>query len=115
MINLSWLTRQQLKHEHAQRPVIGANVMATIQYHLGSNILGCATECPRFASRLQFLGKSKVHQLHIALLIQQEILRLQISVDYIARMEIIEGLYNACGIESCCGIIEISLIPQYGP
>lgn len=77
---LEWtLTRQQFEHQHAQRPVVGTNVMAPIQDHLRCNVLRCAAERPRLAAGLQFLGEPEVDQFHVAAVVQQQILRFQIA------------------------------------
>ena len=45
-------SRQQFKHENAQRPVVGANVVPFIQNHFRGNVFGSAAKRPRFPSGL---------------------------------------------------------------
>lgn len=44
--------RQQFEHEHAQRPVVGTNVVPFVQNDLGSHVFGSTAERPRFPSGL---------------------------------------------------------------
>ena len=45
---------EQLKHEHAEGPVVGADVVPLVQDHLGRHVLRGAAESPRFATHLKF-------------------------------------------------------------
>jgi hypothetical protein len=47
------LTCQQLKHEHPERPVVCADIMASVQDHFRGHILWSTTESPRLASLLR--------------------------------------------------------------
>lgn len=45
-------SRQQLEHENAQRPVVGANVVPFVQNHFGGHVFGSAAKRPRFPAGL---------------------------------------------------------------
>lgn len=66
-----WFTCQQFKHEHTQRPIVGTDIMSTIQNNFRCHIFRCAAKRPRLSAGLQFLGKSKVDQFHIAFHVEQ--------------------------------------------
>jgi hypothetical protein len=70
---------QQLEHQHAQRPVVGADVMALVQDHFRGDVFGGAAERPRLSTAVQLLGEAEVHQFHVALVVQQKIFRFQVS------------------------------------
>jgi len=50
---MTWHTCEQFKHEHTERPVVGADIVASVKDHLRSHVFGSTTESPRLASLLQ--------------------------------------------------------------
>ena len=72
---------EQLEHEHAEGPVVGADVVPLVQDHLGRHVLGGAAESPRLATHLQLLGEAEVHQLYVAGGVEQEVLGLQVPAN----------------------------------
>ncbi|KPI82413.1 hypothetical protein ABL78_8577 [Leptomonas seymouri] len=47
------------------------------------------------------LRKPKVGHLHVALVVQQQVLRLQVAVDHVQRMQILEGQHKLRVVELC--------------
>lgn len=47
-----WGAREELEHEHTQRPVVGADVMALVEDHFGRHVLGRAAKSPRLPTGL---------------------------------------------------------------
>lgn len=58
-----------------------------------------AAERVQFASRLEFVAKSKVRNLDVHFTVQQEIFCFQISMDDLLLMTILHGRYNLKRIE----------------
>ena len=69
---------EQLEHEHAEGPVVGADVVPLVQDDLRGHVLGGPAEGPRLAPHLQLLGEAKVHELDVAGGVEQEVLGLQV-------------------------------------
>ena len=69
---------EQLEHEHAEGPVVGADVVPLVQDDLGGHVLGGPAEGPRLATHLKLLGEAEVHQLDVAGGVEQEVLGLQV-------------------------------------
>ena len=57
--------RQQLEHEDAERPVVGADVVALVQDDLRSHVLWRPAEGPRLAPHLELLGEAEVDELDV--------------------------------------------------
>lgn len=69
--------------------------------NLRCQILGGAAQRPR--SILQLLGETKVGDLQVAVPVQQQILRLQVPVHDVQRVQVLQGQDNLAGIEVGCG------------
>eukprot|EP00437_Effrenium_voratum_P031377 CAMPEP_0181400452 /NCGR_PEP_ID=MMETSP1110-20121109/2122_1 /TAXON_ID=174948 /ORGANISM="Symbiodinium sp., Strain CCMP421" /LENGTH=92 /DNA_ID=CAMNT_0023522551 /DNA_START=476 /DNA_END=754 /DNA_ORIENTATION=+ len=66
--------------------------------HLGSQVLGRPAECP--SSFFHDLGKPEVRQFDVPFEVQERILRLQISIDYVKAVKVPERQQNLTGVES---------------
>jgi len=86
-----------------------------VENHLGSYILRRTAESPGLPACLQLLGEAKVYQLHISAFVEQQILRLQIPVDYVPRMQVIEGLHHTRRVEAGGAVIKVALVSQNCP
>ena len=64
-----------------------------VQDDFWSNIFRGATESPRLAARVDVLGEAKVDHLDVALLVQKQVLRLEISVDDSSVVEVLKGAH----------------------
>ena len=64
-----------------------------VQDDFWSNIFRGATECPRLAARVDVLGEAKVDHLDVALLVQKQVLRLEISVDDSSVVEVLKSAH----------------------
>ena len=89
--------RQHLIGEDAERPPVHGLAVALVQEHFGGEVLRRATQ--RISARLAVLGETKVCELQVALLVDENILRLQISVNDVQRVEVLEHQRDLRGIE----------------
>ena len=64
-----------------------------VQDDFWSNIFRGATESPRLAARVDVLGEAKVDHLDVALLVQKQVLRLEISVDDSSVVEVLKSAH----------------------
>ncbi len=74
--------------------------MSLVQDNFRSNILWSSTD-GKCSSLIQYLGESKIGELQITIIGDEEILRLQISKDDIFIMEIFETTGHCGTIEPC--------------
>jgi hypothetical protein len=72
--------------------------------YLWRQIVGRAAERPGDVWHL--LGKSKIGNLQVPVPIEQQVLRLQVTVDDVERMQVIERQCDFCSVEFCHGIGE---------
>ena len=77
-----------LEREDAERPPIDGLAVALVEEDLGGEILRRATQ--RVCARLAVLGEAEIGQSEVALLVNKDILRLQITVDDVQRMQVLE-------------------------
>merc|ERR1711936_743065 len=89
--------------------------MALVQDDFRSNIFRCATESPRLAARVDVLGEAKVDHLDVALLVQKQVLRLEISVDDSSVVEVLKCAHHTGNVKTSCGVVEPASIPQDCP
>lgn len=87
-----------LVSEDSKRPPIDWLSVTLIEQDLWGQILRCATQS--VGSCLAILCESKVSQFQVSFLIDQYVLWLQISVDYILLMQVFEHETDLGGVES---------------
>ena len=107
-----WCSGQELEHENSQRPIVCADVVSLVEDDLWSHVLGSAAKRPRLSAHHQLLGEAKVHQLDVSSPIQQQVLRLQVSVDNPSRVEVVKGFNNTSGVKPRCTIVKVPSIPE---
>lgn len=71
--------------------------MAFVKEHFGGKVLRRAAK--RVSARLAVLGEAEVSELEVALLVDQDVLRLQVTVDNVERVEVLEHQGNLCGVK----------------
>ena len=71
--------RKHLIGEDTKCPPVNRLAMAFVEEDFGGEVLRSAAQ--RISARLAVLGKSKVCQLEVTLLIDEDVLRLQVPVD----------------------------------
>lgn len=79
---------QHLVRENAQRPPVDWLTVALVEEHLGRQVLRRPAQC--VSARLTVLGETEICELQVALLVNQDVFRLQISVDDVQRVQILE-------------------------
>ena len=106
---------EELKHEDAQGPIVGADVVAFVENHLGSDVLGGAAKGPRLAAGLQLFGESKVDQFDVAGRVEEKIFGFEVAVDDAAAVKVVERLHDASRVEARGRVVEIAPVPEDGP
>jgi len=88
--------------------------VALVQEHLRRNVLGRAAErvCPR--AGLYDLREAKVRELRVAVLAQEDVLRLQIPVDDVLAMDVREGSPDLRRIKLALLIGKLPGTPEVG-
>jgi len=105
-------TGQHLVGEDAERPPVHGLAVALIKEHFGCQVLRSAAE--RISARLAVLGKSEVCQFEVALLVDQDVLRLQISVNDIQGMQVLEHQRHLRGVKHGMLLSQFALRSQVG-
>ena len=100
------LADEHLVDEDAERPPVGADVVALVGDDLGREVLGRAAEGPRAV--LDVLGEAKVHKFEVAVLIKEQVLRLEVAVGDLSRVEVGEGGRDHRPIEDGRLLIELT-------
>eukprot|EP00966_Prymnesium_polylepis_P053451 1235945-Prymnesium_polylepis.1 len=73
-------TCKHLVQHHAHPPPVGGAVVPLAQDQLGRDVLGRAAECPRILVLAHHLCKAKIDQLQVAMFVEQQVLRLEVTV-----------------------------------
>ena len=82
---------------------------------LGSEILWCPAETVGAIGLLDaLLGEAEVSYLNMSLSIKNDVLRLEVSIDYIFSMQGTNSDNHFCGIKFCALFIEPLLLPKVG-
>ena len=83
---------EQLTNQDPEAPHIRLVAIACPNQHFRSRIGGCATVRPGFLilNVLHLLGESKIYQLNVPVTVKQDILRLQISINYALFMQLLD-------------------------
>ena len=63
--------------------------MALVEYNLWGHIFRSATESPRLVALRNNLGEAKVHHLDVALRVKQQVLGLEVPIDYSLAVQVI--------------------------
>ena len=80
----------ELVHEYAQGVPIGSPSVACVHDDLGWDVLRCATKRVGPVPSFESFNKAKISQLEVPAVLQQDILRLQVSVDEVLSMHVLE-------------------------
>lgn len=77
---------QHFVEEHAYGPPVHRLAMPFVEQHLGGQVLGGATQSVRPA--LHHLREAEVSHFQVALRVDQQVLRLEVSVDDVSGVEV---------------------------
>ena len=88
---------EHLVREDAQGPPVDRLAVALIQEDFGRQVLGRSAK--RVSARLAVLSESEVRQFEVALLVNKDVLRLQISVNDVQRVQILEHQRHLRGVK----------------
>ena len=108
-----WESSAHFKNKNAQRPVIYRLIVTLTQNDFGRQVLRGSTKGPsttltflwRFFLEydkitLNSLGKTEIRNLEVTGLVDQDVFRFQISVDYIEIVKVLESVKNLSSVES---------------
>lgn len=93
--------------KHNSLPV-SPMVVASLHHQFWRQIFRCPTQRVRFTPMRHFLCESEISQFQIAIHIDEEVLRFQISVQQVALLEVFKGANNGGRIKSRVALIERS-------
>lgn len=97
-------TSQHLMKKHSQTVEVKCAAVPLIQQNLRGVVLWTSTESDCLIILMEvLLGQSEVCQLEITPLVDKDILRLQIPVEYVVLMKMIDGKHNLCEQYLCLG------------
>ena len=74
--------------EDAERPPVDGLAVAFVEKHLGRQVLGSTAQS--VGARLAVLGEAEVCQFEVPLRVDQDVLRLQVTVDDVQRVKVLE-------------------------
>ncbi len=66
---------------------------------LGCQVVWCATERPRSIGTI--LGEAKVGNFDVPVKIEEDVLGLEVTVNYVEVVQVVEGKRNFRGVELC--------------
>mmetsp|Transcript_91058 Transcript_91058/g.271826 ORF Transcript_91058/g.271826 Transcript_91058/m.271826 type:complete len:237 (-) Transcript_91058:1222-1932(-) len=73
----------KLEEDHAERPDVHLATVALARHDLRRHVVQRARHCEGAVShRVKLLGQAKVYELEVPPLVQEDVLRLQVAVDY---------------------------------
>lgn len=90
---------EQHVHEHTQAPPVDRAVVAVGEDVFGGDISRSPTERVRSVAIVQDLGKAKVPDLGVAVVIYEDILGLEVAVDYVVVVQVLERKDDAGDVE----------------
>lgn len=107
--------REKLEDEDAKRPNVGSLVVGLVGDDLRRHVLRGPTERPSPLLPDQLLGETKVGELYVAGGVEEQVLRLEISIDDASGVEVVEGKDDAGDIEGGGLVREPPTVPQQRP
>ena len=107
--------REKLEDEDAKRPNVGSLVVGLVGDDLRRHVLRGPTERPSPLLPDQLLGETKVGELDVAGGVEEQVLRLEISIDDASGVEVVEGKDDAGDIEGGGLVREPPTVPQQRP
>lgn len=106
-------SNDHLVDEDTQCPPVECLVVSRADNHFGCEILGCSAERIRlFRVFLHNLGQAKVGQHDVPVVIYQNVLRLEVSVDNVGLVEVTDCEGDLCGVELCLFLRKTLLLRQ---
>ena len=105
-------SRKHLIYDDPQGPPVHRLSVALVQQNLRGQVLRSPTEC--VGPSLDHLRKAEVRELQIAIGAQQEILRLQVPVHYVQRMQILKHAHYLRTVYSGWFRLEFPYVSQVG-
>lgn len=90
---------QDLIQHHAESVVIHCEAVALVLYDLWGHVLGSPAEGVGPLPRLELLDEAEISHLKEPFVVEQDVLRFQVSVDQAFRMEILEAEDDLSGVK----------------
>lgn len=92
-----WIAGEHFVQQDAERPPVDSAAVTTALNDLRSEVLGRTAEGPGAVFHL--LGKAKVGDLGVAVRVNEQVLRLEISVHHLILMQVLDGENDGRDIE----------------
>ena len=113
LVHKGWPTRRHLVNQDSKSPPIYCETVTFLIQYLGCQILGSSTErVSLLGLRLQELSESEISEVNVARLIDQDILRFEISVHDAVIMKVAEGHCHLSCIEFDYFLFESLFVEQ---
>ena len=90
-------TSEHLVGEDAKRPPVDGLAVTLVEKYFRGQVLRCTAK--RISARLTVLSEPEVRQLEVTFLINEDVLRLQVSVDDVKRVQVLEHQSNLSGVK----------------
>lgn len=90
--------RNHLVDQHPQRPPVHRLTVALVLQDLGRQVLGRPAEGE--GAILDCLGEAEVCQFEVSVSGDEDVLRLQVAVDDVPRVQVLEDGDDVCGVEA---------------
>lgn len=87
-------------HKHAEAPPVHGAVVAMRKDVLWSDVSRRPTEGVRAIALIEDLCKAKVADLRVAVVVDEDILRLQVPVNDVVLMQVLQGQHDAGDVEA---------------
>jgi len=103
---------QQLEEQYTQAVEVEAIVVACLQEHLRAHILRRTAEGVRALGIVEPLAQAEVAEADMALVVEEDVLRLDVAVDYPLRVNMPQCEAQLSQVEPCLGLRELTFLPQ---
>lgn len=92
-------------HEHAKAPPVHGAVVPVSKDILGRDVAWGATERVCAVALIEDLGKAKVTELGVAVVVDEDVLGLEVAVHNVALVQVLQGQNDAGNVEPRQGLL----------
>lgn len=106
-------TREHLVEYGAQTPPVGFQRVAFVRSYFWCQVGDASAKSVRDCLWLHSqLGQPEISQLNVTLRVEQDVLRLQVSVQNLILVQVADGLHQLSGIDLCSLLVKLFLFSQ---